>query len=409
MNRSAHPAYDSVVMLTWSDWKTEPRSNRFHYASRFARTVPVLFVQPDEGPSPEEATEVPGVTLVHVGARYCSTQLAPVAERLAARGLARPLLWIYNPRYTGVAAHFPEALRVLHATEDYFSESTFLNEPAGAARYAHRSMMLSVQRAMVRAVQASDLVVCVSAGVAEGIAASCSFAGEVRVVENGCDFGFWSQGGQAPRREVRSPVAIYQGGINERLDETLLAEVVARLPDWEFHFYGRIAPTYTGMERLKRAPNFRYLGTTSPESLREAMQDADVGLMPYRQLPALTSRLFPLKAFEYSACGLPVVSVPIDSVARFPEAFAFARTAEEFAAAIVREASRRDEPARRAARLAAARAQDYDGRFAEVEACLARLRPGPRTLSGSRAKLATLFVREQWNRVVSRAARAARL
>jgi glycosyltransferase involved in cell wall biosynthesis len=396
-------------MLTWSDWRTEPRSNRFHYASRFARKVPVLFVQPDEGPRPDEATEVPGVTLVHVGPRYDAAQLAPVAERLAARGFVRPLLWVYNPRYTRVAAHFPGALRVLHATEDYFSESTFLNAPAGAARYAHRSMMFSIQRAMVRAVQASDLVVCVSAGVAEGISANCSFAGELRVIENGCDFVFWSHDGRKPRRDGGSRVAIYQGGINERLDENLMAEVVARLPDWEFRFYGRIAPTYTGMERLKRAPNFHYLGTTSPESLREAMQDADVGLMPYRQLPALTSRLFPLKAFEYSACGLPVVSVPIDSVARFPQAFAFARTAEEFAAAIVREASRRDDPARRAARLAAARAQDYDGRFAEVEACLARLRPGPRTLSGSRAKLASLFLREQWNRVVSRATRAARL
>jgi glycosyltransferase involved in cell wall biosynthesis len=270
-------------------------------------------------------------------------------------------------------------------------------------------MMLSIQRAMVRAVHASDLVVCVSAGVAEGVARNCAFAGQVRIIENGCDFAFWSEGAKLARRVGSPPVAIYQGGINERLDERLMAEVLERLPNWEFHFYGRVAPSYAGIHRLSRAPNFRYLGTTTPELLREAMHHADVGLMPYRQLPALTSRLFPLKAFEYSACGLPVVSVPIDSVARFPEAFAFARTAEEFASAIVREAARRDAPSLRAARLAAARAQDYDGRFAEVEACLAELRPGPRTISGSRARLASLFMREQWNRVVSRATRTARL
>src|SRR5437016_5499446 len=55
--------FDGVVMLTWSDWRTEPRSNRYHYATRFARSLPVLFVQPDGvGRSCSfEETEVPGV------------------------------------------------------------------------------------------------------------------------------------------------------------------------------------------------------------------------------------------------------------------------------------------------------------------------------------------------------------
>ena len=40
--------FDAIVMLTWSDWFTEPVSNRYHYATRFAKHLPVIFVQPDK-------------------------------------------------------------------------------------------------------------------------------------------------------------------------------------------------------------------------------------------------------------------------------------------------------------------------------------------------------------------------
>lgn len=40
--------FDCLVMLTWSDWHTELRSNRYHYVTRFAATgKEVVFVQPD--------------------------------------------------------------------------------------------------------------------------------------------------------------------------------------------------------------------------------------------------------------------------------------------------------------------------------------------------------------------------
>lgn len=61
--------FDAVVMLTWSDWKTEPRSNRYHYATRFAKSLPVLFLQhryqQREGIE-IEASEHPNLDLVHV-------------------------------------------------------------------------------------------------------------------------------------------------------------------------------------------------------------------------------------------------------------------------------------------------------------------------------------------------------
>lgn len=394
------PRFDCVVMLTWSDWKTEPRSNRYHYASRFARSVPVFFVQPDEAASLVEPTEVTGVALVHSGPRHDAQQLAPVARLLAERGLSRPLLWIYSPRYTALERHFPGALRVLHATEDYFSGSTFLQQPAGPRRFAQRREVMRIQRQMIQAAQVAHLVVCVSPGVAEGIVRYCAYRGELRVLENGCDYAFWAEQGGAPAGE--KPVAIYQGGINERLDTQLIVEVMRRLPEWEFRFCGSVSAAYEGWRELQRAPNFRNLGTLTAEALRDELHRAHVGIMPYRQVRSLTGTIKPLKAFEFAACGLPVVSVPIESLANFTEVFRFATSAEAFAQAIREEAALRDDPRRRDARLAAARAQDYDSRFRELEECLHTLRVARSGGTRGWMRICALAAGELWNRALYR-------
>ena len=397
--------FDSVVMLTWSDWRTEPRSNRYHYATRFARHVPVFFVQPDAQQPLVEATEVHGISLVHVSADYGAVQLAGVARLLAERGLKRPLLWAYNPFYVDVERHFPGALRVFHATEDYFTGFKFHSETTPAARRAQRIASIGLQRRMIRTVRDSDLVVCVSPGVAEGVARHCGYRGPIRVLENGCDFAFWS----AYRREGRASrgdrVAIYQGGINDRLDAALLVQTMRRLPDWEFRFCGTVSGLREGWRAMQAEANFRYLGMLKAEEVREALYQADVGLMPYRQIEGLGDRLLPLKAFEYAACGLPVVSTPIDSIAHLPDVFRFARSTDEFVAAIREEAATLDDPARRAKRLAAARAQDYDRRFAELQQHLDALVPARCSPSVAVAsRLLTLSVAESWNRTVHRIA-----
>ena len=397
--------FDSVVMLTWSNWHTEPRSNRYHYATRFARDVPVLFVQPDAERAFEEDTAIPGITLLHAGARYHGAQLAGVARALERRGLARPLVWAYNPFYEQVRRHFPGALRVFHATEDYFTGFGFVAEPEGVQRYAHRIAALRLQRRMIATVRDSDVVVCVSPGVAEGIARNCAYRGELRVLENGCDFAFWNAAVPAGPTRRAGRVAVYQGGINERLDAALIVETMRRLPDWEFRFCGAVSASFEGWRAVQAEPNFRYLGVLGAEAVRAALHEADVGLMPYRQVAGLTSRLLPLKAFEYAACGLPVVTVPIDSIAHLPDVFRVARSAAQFAQAIAEEGAARDDPARRAARLAAARAQDYDRRFTELQECLRGLKRAARapSLAAGMRRLG-LLAAESWNRARSRIA-----
>src|SRR5437016_3918329 len=90
--------FDAVVMLTWSNWKTEMRSNRYHYASRFARSLPVVFVQADHASADAEFehTELDRLDLLHVFARYGPDQTRLLEAALRSRGIRRPLLWVYN-------------------------------------------------------------------------------------------------------------------------------------------------------------------------------------------------------------------------------------------------------------------------------------------------------------------------
>src|SRR5438270_693017 len=91
-------AFDSVVMLTWSDWHTEPRSNRYHYATRFARYLPVYFVQPDGEATVIRFEALPeaNITLVHVPGIYDLVHACLLEKALKACSVYRPLLWVYN-------------------------------------------------------------------------------------------------------------------------------------------------------------------------------------------------------------------------------------------------------------------------------------------------------------------------
>src|SRR5262245_30184383 len=97
--------FDAVVMLTWSNWRNDPRSNRYHFASRFARLAPVVFVQEDaRGPRAEfEGTEFPNVSVLHApktSASFGCDQrvIREVSTALRGRGIVRPLVWVYNCR-----------------------------------------------------------------------------------------------------------------------------------------------------------------------------------------------------------------------------------------------------------------------------------------------------------------------
>lgn len=359
--------FDAVVMLTWSNWKTEARSNRYHYATRFARRLPVVFVQPDQ---PEfawsfEATEHPGLDLLHVGETWTFGEAVTgqVAEALASRGIVRPLLWIYSLNLAHAAVTLPAALKVYHATEDYFVGEYFGVPPT----------FVEPLRGMLPHL---DLLVACSPGVMESYVRNGPYSGPGLVLPNGCDSAFYAPAeadvpALAAGRDER--VAFYQGNINNRLDWELLHGLARALPDWTLRFAGRVDPqAEANWAKLLARPNVEHLGMLDPEGIRAWAHRSTVGLIPFVENEYHITRMLPLKAFEYVACGLPVASIPIRSLAAHPELFRLASGAGEFARALRELAPLANEPSFVYSRIRAAGLHSYDVRFDELSGALAQ-------------------------------------
>jgi len=350
--------FDAVLFLTWSDWQTEPRSNRYHYASRFARHVPVLFIQNQREVSKNiivTASELDHVDLVSVSAPVQSNQTQAILELLRHRGIKCPLLWIYDSiNYDDLIAAMPRSLRVYHATEDYFT-------PSAAMRTTP-----VVPESIRRLTGKLDLIVAVTELVLSEIRRNCGYKGPALVAPNGCDFEFFAGLGDPANTlpPERGRVVIYQGAVNARLDYDLLHAIALLLPDYELRFVGRCVES-PGTGRLRQLRNVRILGSMAPEDFGSEMYRASVGIIPFIQDAWIRNSL-PLKTFEYVACGLPVVSVPIEALAQHAadeRIVKFACTAAEFADAIRSVSVSRHDPALVRKRSELARENSYDRRF----------------------------------------------
>jgi hypothetical protein len=376
--------FDAVVMLTWSDWHKEMRSNRYHYAKRFSRHLPVIFVQPDiEEGYRYEPTELKGVTILHVAMSFGCKQTDALNEALREKGVIRPLLWIYNFLFVDFIATRFSPFKVYHATEDYFCKD-FYPSDFGLDK-------------LKKTLKHCDLLVAVSDGVKESYCGAGRYKGESVVITNGCDFSFLveNSGNLKQNYTDDSKIVLYQGGISFKVDFQLLIEVASRMPDWEFWFCGAemmdSLESGEGWESLLSLRNCKYLGNLKVDELKEHMYQSSVGIIPFVQNDWIIERSFPLKAFEYVACGLPVVSVPIKSLLHYPEVIQFAQSAEEFIEEIIKAAPTRYEPEAINKRLDISRKQDYDDKFQSLCTYMGSLLSRPKNIDGKALNILILY------------------
>lgn len=349
--------FDAVIMMTWSDWKIEPRSNRYHYATRFARTVPVLFLQHRYLLCNEltvEPTEIQNLDIVNVSPGLNDSQIAAFKQLMHARGIRRPLVWIYDSvNYQPLLEAMPAAFRVYHATEDYLTET-----------YNWSSGKADLVKSVVRILEQVDFMVACSEGVATSCLTLGKYKGRYTVIENGCDAEYFLE--YASRVDHANnastpPSAIFQGGINNRLDYPLIHALIQRMPTWEFRFCGNAVESDAWSAILK-LPNVKYYGVLKPEKFAQLMCESTVGIIIYIQDQWIRNSL-PLKSYEYVACGLPVVSVPITALEREPDLITIATTPAEFETALLAAAKTRFDSVLLQRRREIALIKSYNVRF----------------------------------------------
>lgn len=381
MSASVMP--DSLYMLMFPGWKNEFRSNRWHYASRWARHLPVTLVQPwPESERLDSAVEmeprIPNCSILHVacnpeqGGSFIRglLQANQILAEMQRRGHTRPILWAYDPDYLEAFSLIPAVLRVYHATENYYQF---------ADASAHFTGRLSGMVGM------ADMTIAVSDGVAQSYQPASRQP--IDVITNGCDYAFFAGG--TPDAELAAigrgfrKTAVYGGNINDRLDLELIERLTSALPDTLFAFFGRVS-RFSDKESaiwqgLKLKDNFRHFGSVPVERLPNLYAAAHLGVAPYKLRADLLDNLFPLKIFEMLAAGLPVVSAPFASLA--DKTAGGLRLAEDdgaFIEAVTCMDRRTLSDAERQQADMMCRAQDYDGKFAAVRQLVeSRSRPRP--------------------------------
>jgi glycosyltransferase involved in cell wall biosynthesis len=174
---------------------------------------------------------------------------------------------------------------------------------------------------------------------------------------------------------AEGPLVVYTGGLLEWKGVDLLVDAARELAEVSFVIAGGMD---ADVEALRRRAvgldNLRLDGFQPPERVGLYLAAGDVGVVPNRSRPAISSRYTsPLKAFEAKAAGLPLVASDLPSLrevlseaeARFVAPDDAAALAAGLRAILADPAER---AARREALLAAAPAHTWDARAARLVA-----------------------------------------
>ena len=126
------------------------------------------------------------------------------------------------------------------------------------------------------------------------------------VVNNGVDLSLFETEMQnisfnSDRNEINIG---YVGTIDDRLDFDLLEKMVKYFDSWNFHLIGRI--TTSKSETLKQYSNVKFYGAVDVKLLPSILKNMNAGIIPFVK-NEFTQNIYPMKANEYLALGMPVV------------------------------------------------------------------------------------------------------
>lgn len=404
---------DSVYFLMYDGWERELESNRWHFARRWARQLPVTLLQPRQpfarAAGPVASAEIDNCEILPI-ARSAFTgayqvrglaQAAQVMEHMRERGHVRPLLWCYNPGLAPLYAAVPAAARVYHASENHFDFE-------GVPELFHLEVEATVR--------ISDLVVAVSSGVADGIRSRVPDA-RLQVVTNGCDVAHYQPTGPgspeiSALREGYGRVAVFGGNINGRIDFDLTARAAAESSDTLLVFVGPVGSLeerdLDAWRRICELPNVRHLGRMAPTDLAAVYRSADLGFIPYRRDPWLVRNGFPLKTLEMAATGLPVVASRMEPIVGLASAVSVAEDDEGFLRAFSSRSRATLSDGDRTELLEVAAASDYDRKFEEVVGHLVAALPAEGRVETRLDALVAALGHDSWRASCTRIAQLGR-
>jgi glycosyltransferase involved in cell wall biosynthesis len=289
--------------------------------------------------------------------RYTWPGLSPVLRRA---GFGKvDVLWITHPRLASILDLVEHDLLVYRMADDV---AQFGQEPR---------TITEVEQAICRR---ADIVFCTAHSLLEK---ARRWGANATYLSNGVDFDLFN-GDQAAEpadlAHIPRPRLLYVGAISDWLDVDLLLAAAQRRRDLSFILVGPITGSggiVGSLERLGREPNVYVLGSKPFSQVPAYMRFGDIGLIPFRVNP-LTHGVNPIKLFEYSACGLPVVTADLHETRRLGSPALIYQSLDMFFDCV--ELALAGRVALREQGISFARRNSWQSRFELVEQELCRLR-----------------------------------
>jgi glycosyltransferase involved in cell wall biosynthesis len=250
--------------------------------------------------------------------RSLNTALLRLQVRRAMRKLRmrRPLNWTFNPAAALVAGSLGEDMLIYYCVDEY---TAFSGVPSQALIQLEGQLLRRADAVIVSADRLYRSKSAVNPRTA--------------LVRHGVDFDHFRRALDPETRvpdaiaRLPRPVVGYFGLMStDWVDLSMLEAVARRFPNGSLVLLGKVSMDLSPLTRL---PNVHVLGRQPYASLPAYCKGFDAALIPF-PVSEVTLNANPLKAREYLAAGLPVVSTPIPEVEVLGQC-GIGRTPEQFA------------------------------------------------------------------------------
>jgi hypothetical protein len=124
--------------------------------------------------------------------------------------------------------------------------------------------------------------------------------------------------------KLKHPVIGFVGGINNRLDISILMPLIKKHREWNFVLWGPVQNIDSGSDRFDQIneilalPNVTRGESKDKEEIPGLVSQFDIGIIPYDISQDFNKNCYPMKVFELFYMGKPVVSTEIVELKRFP-------------------------------------------------------------------------------------------
>lgn len=289
--------------------------------------------------------------------RRMNASLLAAQVRRAMRKLQfrEPINWVFNPAAGIVAGRLGEERVIYYCVDEY---TAFSGVQTKAIASIEKSLL---ERADLVIVSAQKLLETKQSANAKTV-----------LVRHGVDYDHFQKALQASTvipaaiQGLPRPIIGYFGLISEDwVDVPLLINVARAFPEASLVMLGKVA---MDVSDLAAEPNVHLLGRQPYDSLPSFCKGFDVAIIPF-PITEVTLNANPLKAREYLAAGLPVISTAIPEVEVLGQC-RIGATTEQFISQI-REAMKSPGPL--ASRSSTMRQESWASRLDDIRCHYARI------------------------------------